>query len=159
MKKHLLATTVLLGIFSCGDDGATPIDAPIDGNPPDCTATCSSIDAAIDAPTAIDAAVDAPPSTVVVVACPTSAGEIASDVSAPTFAFTVTDSSINTNDIVRFTMPGNHSVRSGVPPTTDGAYTVGFNQIVCLKFTAPGSYPFFCNPHQFTAALTVTDPD
>lgn len=148
--KKLLFVAVMGLAAACGDDDGTVVDAPAIDAP--------SIDG-ITADAAIDAvAIDGAPSTVQVVACPASAGEIASEVSAPGFAFTVTEPLITTGDIVRFTMPGSHSVISGPPGTPDGKFTVGFNAVVCLRFTTPGDYPFYCNPHQFTASLGVRDP-
>jgi plastocyanin len=143
MKQSSLASILalaLLGLAACDDDGGTPIDAPlIDG---------VSIDTpGIDAPT-----IDSRPSTVMVVTCPAT---VASEVSAPGFAFTITDATINVGDVVRFTMPGFHSAVSGPPGQPDGIFRVDFNQTACLQFTAAGSFPFYCDPHQFTATITV----
>lgn len=158
MKKLALMTTALLGLFACGDDGGTVIDAPLDA---------VAGDGGVDAPAVVDArvvdarVVDAAPSTVMVVTCPAQGG-IASEVTAPNFAFTITDATITTGDIVRFTMPGSHNAASGTVtggvPAPDGKFIVGFGATVCLQFTAPGTFPFYCEPHQFTGTLTVSDP-
>ncbi|MBK7078643.1 MAG: hypothetical protein IPH44_40890 [Myxococcales bacterium] len=144
----LLASTTLL-LVACGDDGGStpPIDAPV------------SIDApgAVDAPATIDApvAIDAPAATTVV-EVPCAGATIASEVSAPGFQFTITDSTIAVDAIVRFTMPLSHSAVSGSPAgTNDGKFTVSFNETKCLRFTAAGTFPFWCNPHQFTGSITV----
>ena len=131
----LLASSCAL--VACGDDGGStpPIDAP----------------ATVDAPATIDA-----PAVTTVVEVPCAGATIASEVTAPGFAFTITDSTIAVDAIVRFTMPGSHSAVSGSPAgTADGKFTVSFNETKCLRFTAAGTYPFWCNPHQFTGSLTV----
>ncbi len=136
----LFACTSLL-VVACGDDGGSspPIDAP----------------AAIDAAVTIDAAIDAPAATgVTEVAC--AGATIASEVSAPGFAFTITVPTIAVDAVVRFTMPATHSAVSGSPAgTDDGKFSVGFSTTKCFRFTAAGSYPFWCNPHQFTGTITV----
>jgi plastocyanin len=81
---------------------------------------------------------------------------IASEVSAPGFAFTITVPTIAVDAVVRFTMPATHSAVSGSPAgTDDGKFSVGFSTTKCFRFTAAGSYPFWCNPHQFTGTITV----
>ena len=137
----LLVSSLSL-LVACGDDGGStlPIDAPV----------------AIDAPGTIDApaTIDAAPSTVVEVPC--TGATIASEVSAPGFSFTITDASIAVDAIVRFTMPSVHSAVSGSPAgTADGQFAVGFSETKCLRFTAAGTFPFWCNPHQFTGTITV----
>lgn len=155
MRHAPVSVSMVLALLAaCGDDRGTP---PIDGAARD----GAVVDApAIDAP-AIDArvidatSIDAAPSTVVEVPC--AGATIASEVSAPGFAFTISRSSITVNSVVRFTMPGFHSAVSGATPgVADGTFRVGFNQVKCLRFTAAGSFPFWCDPHQFTGALTVT---
>lgn len=135
----LLAPAALL-VVACGDDGGStpPIDAP----------------AAIDAPATDAPTTDAPAATVVEVAC--AGATIASEVTAPGFSFTITDPTIAVDAIVRFSMPGSHSAVSGSPAgTSDGQFTVSFNETKCFRFTAAGTYPFWCNPHQFTGTITV----
>ena len=166
MRSSCLAPLPLIALFACGDDHThTPaIDAPavvdaavtIDA----AAADAPSADAAtVDAPTATDARiVDAPvaidaAAAVVEVPCPAS---VASEVTAPGFAFTITDSTVAVGAVVRFTMPASHSAVSGATPgVADGLFTVGFNQTKCLRFTVAGTYPFWCNPHQFTGSITV----
>ena len=158
MMKPALVAMFLVGVLGCGsDDESTPIDAATADT---ATVDAATVDAAHDAPTVIDAPlpvdatpVDAPASTVVVVQCP---GQVASEVTAPGFSFVITDATIAVNDIVRFTMPGSHSAVSGATPGVfDGVFRVEFNQTVCLRFTAAGTFPFWCNPHQFTGSITV----
>lgn len=142
----LLVSSLSL-LAACGDDGGgTPIDARVvdaptdgfigDGDPPDGPGP------------------DAAPSTVVEVPC--AGATIASEVSAPGFAFEITVPTIAVDAIVRFTMPPSHSAVSGSPAgTADGQFTVTFNETKCLRFTAAGTFPFWCNPHQFTGSITV----
>jgi plastocyanin len=179
MSLSRLACASLFAIAAgCGDDGGgTPIDAavvdvgppdsfadappdgPADASPPDSFADAPPPDGSADAPgldaPGLDApGLDAASSSVVVVPCAGAA--IASEVTAPGFSFTITDSTIAVDAVVRFTMPGSHSVVSGSPAgTADGQFTVGFNATKCLRFTAAGTYPFWCNPHQFTGSITV----
>lgn len=146
-RLRLIASLALATPFvlaACGgDDDGPPIDAPGVNDGP------GPIDAPIDTGTGIDA----PASTVVEVPC--AGATIASEVTAPGFAFAVTDDTIAVGATVRFTMPSFHSAVSGPPGTPDGRFNVGFNETKCLHFTTAGSYPFYCNPHQFTATLTV----
>lgn len=156
MKKLTFAVAIMSAALGCGgDDGET------DGPLRDCSQVCST-DAATDAPTdaPIDAApidavtIDTPPSSVVVVPC--AGATVVSDVTAPNFSFVITDNTIAAGQVVRFMMPGSHSVVSGeTAGVPDGEFRVEFNQTVCLQFTAPGTYGFWCNPHQFTGSLTV----
>ena len=161
MKPYHLAilTTALFTGAGCSDDGVTtPIDAALDAAVVDAhivdaaTIDAAAIDAGLDA-----RPIDAAPATVVVVPC--AGANIASDVSAPGFAYIITDSTIAVNAIARFTMPGIHNAISGTVnggvPTADGQFRVEFNQVKCLRFTTAGSFPFYCVPHQFTGALTV----
>lgn len=140
---------ILGALVACGDDGGTlAIDAaPGDGAVVDAAA----IDARV-----IDAlTIDAAPSTVVEVPC--AGATIASEVSAPGFAFTISQSTVAVNSVVRFTMPGFHSAVSGATAgVDDGKFRVGFNQVKCLRFTRTGPFPFWCDPHQFTGSITVT---
>lgn len=145
----LLASLILIG---CGGDDVAVIDAPQDG---DITDVAVDVDAAVDAP-----GPDAPPSTVMVVTCPI---VVASSVSTPGFNFQITDPTITTGDVVRFQIDSFHTATSGTVTggvaTPDGRFNVPFGgQPVCLQFTAPGDFPFYCEPHLFTGLLTVSDP-
>jgi plastocyanin len=150
----------LVLLAACGDDGG-------DGHDHDAAAThdASAIDALVpDAdPTAPDApaAPDAAPSAVVEVSC--SGATIAVTVTAPSFAYVFTPDdgapadqyTIAVDDIVQFTMPGSHDATSGPPNAPDGQFATGFGQTKCFQFTATGSYPFHCTPHDFDATLIV----
>lgn len=151
MRKMFARVSLVLLVVGCGDDGgdsvkvdgAVPIDAArLDGP-------------AVDGPVVLPDAstIDAPPSTVVEVPC--AGATIASEVTAPGFLFVVTDTMVPVNSIVRFTMPASHSAVSGTALPGDGRFIVGFSQTKCLRFTAVGGYPFVCDPHGFSAAITV----
>jgi len=153
-----LALGLSLAFVGCGgDDEQNPtIDArladaaAIDGATVDAAPNDGRVDDA-----AVDATPDAPAATgVTEVSC--TGATIASEVTASTGMFTITDTTIAVNDIVRFTMPASHSAVSGtVPGTPDGKFTVALNTTKCLRFTIAGTYPFYCNPHLFTGSLTV----
>lgn len=157
MRPAFLVTALstLIAATGCSDD-AVVIDAAL--------IDAALVDAALndcclpttDAP--VDAPVDAPaPSTVVEVPC-TGANPVVT-ITAPGFAFTPMTANISVGQIVQFQMPATHSAVSGTPAgTSDGQFTVGFNQQKCLRFTAAGVFPYWCNPHQFTATITVLPP-
>ncbi len=157
MRPAFLVTTLstLIAVAGCSDDAATVIDAAlVDAalidTPNDCC--LPGPDAAVDAP------VDAPaPSTVVEVPC-AGANPVVT-VTAPGFAFSPMAATISVGQVVQFQMPASHSAVSGSPAgTSDGQFTVGFSQQKCLRFTSAGVFPYWCNPHQFTATITVTPP-
>jgi plastocyanin len=39
--------------------------------------------------------------------------------------------------------------------STTGLFRVDFGATACLKFTAAGSFPFKCEPHQFVGTVVV----
>lgn len=155
--KQLACVAMILGVGLVGCDGDD--GQPIDAAPPDCNCVDTPIVDALDAPPTVDALdaplpIDAPPAQVQIVSC--IGAQIAADVSAPGFAFTITpDNTIGVGQVARFTMPGTHSAVSGPPGQPDGLFTVGFNQTVCIRFNSAGTIPFYCNPHQFTGSLVV----
>jgi plastocyanin len=154
MRAMLLFSVTSLLAIGCGDDGgktADTIDASID-------ADTSQPDAKPGAP---DANVDAMvPSNVKEVACPTKPAMEVTAVDAPTrkYQFDGADSGkmINPNDIVKFTMPSSHNAVSGKPGTgADGKFKVNYKETKCLQFTEVGTFPFYCEPHQFTGEIKV----
>lgn len=154
MKLRLsacLALSLLSVVAACGgDDSSTPVDAPVglDGSPGDGPQV-------VDAPSVDAPSVDAPPSVVQEVSC--AGANIAATITAPGFAFSPMQSTVALNAVVQFTMPGSHSAVSGeTPGVADGQFTVSFSETKCLRFTAAGTYGFWCNPHQFTGSITVT---
>ena len=134
MRTSLLVTSSLLlaSLVACGDDGAS---TSVDAAPP----------------------VDATPSTVAVVTCPATPD---AEVTAPGFSYTISRASLPVGAIVRFVMPALHDANSGMVVggigTPDQKFHVDFGQTACLRFDAPGTYPFYCAPHLFTGSLTIT---
>lgn len=153
--KH--AALLLAVLVACSDDSQQAVDAhvdtPDDGTPPDCN--CG--DAPTDTP-----GPDAVPSTVVEVPCPANPGQIASVVTTPGFNYAITVPTVPAGSIVRFQVEAFHNAVSGTVtggvPSPDGRFSVPFGGNVCLQFTAPGSFPFYCSPHLFTGTLTVVPP-
>lgn len=159
MKTYLFAAAAALALAGCSDDTEPLRDCGCDGQPSDgdMIDTTSAIDAATDAP-----GPDAPPSSVHVVDCPTDTAQLASDVTMPGFAYVMTQTTIPTGGIVRFTTNGIHNATSGTVtggiPAPDGVFRVPFSVTQCLQFTASGTFPFYCEFHFFTGTLTVVDP-
>lgn len=150
------ALSTLLAATGCSDDAATVIDAPlVDAALTDTSVSDTSVS---DGPIVPDALpVDATPSTVVEVPC-VGANPVVT-ITAPGFAFMPMAATIGVGQVVQFQMPGTHSAVSGTPAgVSDGQFSVGFNQQKCLRFTAAGVFPYWCNPHQFTATITVAPP-
>jgi|JI9StandDraft_1071089.scaffolds.fasta_scaffold59177_3 plastocyanin len=93
--------------------------------------------------------VDAAPATVMSVAC--GASTPAATFTAPSFtAFSPTSATIAVGDVVEFQMPAAHNAVS-----TTGQFRVDFGTTACFKFTAAGSFPFKCEPHQFIGTVVV----
>ena len=157
MKTYLFAAaaTFAFALAGCDDDDPEPLrDCGCDGPPLDAN---TDFDAPPDAP-----GPDAPPSSVQVVTCPTDTAQLASDVTMPGFAYNITQTTIPTGGIVRFTTTSIHNATSGTVtgglPTPDGVFRVPFSVTQCLQFTASGTFPFYCDLHLFTGTLTVVDP-
>ena len=156
MRTTLPLCVLLLAVPACGGD---------DEEGPDHDAATGAIDAAVpdadpDQPDATPPP-DAEPSSVVEVTC--AGATIAVTVTAPGFdyAFAPDDGApadeytIAVDDIVRFTMPGNHNAASGPPNAPDGQFLTDFAETKCFQFTEAGNYPFHCTPHDFAATLIV----
>lgn len=152
----------MLFAAACADDEVTPpaIDAAtIDSaGCGDCDAPndASETDAATDA-TPIDARVDAM-STVAVVQCPGNPALVVGINGAEDgYTFVPTTPTISVNDIVKFDPAGTfHNMVSGSGGNEDGLFSTPTSQVTCLRFTAAGTFPFFCNIHFFTGTITVT---
>lgn len=152
MRRTFAFALILSSIVACGGDDTSPsIDAPSGGpDAADGDAMARDASEAFDGP-----GPDAAASSVVEVPC--AGAMIASEVTAPGFSFTITQATIARGAVVRFMMPGVHSVVSGnTAGVDDGLFSVAFNQTKCLQFTAAGTFGFWCNPHQFTGSITVT---
>jgi len=93
-----------------------------------------------------------------IVTCP-AAGT--TNVSIRNFSFLPGSVSIAADTIVRWTNndSSSHTVTSGTSPTANGTFDSGIlppGGTVCIKFSAPGTYAYFCALHTFmTATLTV----
>jgi plastocyanin len=105
----------------------------------------------VDAPAGVDAAV----ATVVVVdPCPaTPDAEVTTD--DATFAYMPKDTTIAQGQVVRFVTSSTHDVNPATNKPSDPGLKVGFNKMTCLRFTATGTFNFFCGPHGFSGSITV----
>lgn len=155
-----IARLVLVSVLfaaACSDDEFQPpvIDAATDAAMVDVPGIdaidATPIDADPDA-VPIDARIDAM-STVMVVQCP---GNPDLSISAATGAYVPSTGTISVNGVVRLT-PGdpNHNMVSGSNNTPDGLFSTPLGQTTCLRFTATGTFPFYCQIHQFTGTITV----
>lgn len=155
-KIARLALIPVLFAAACADDEFQPppsidaaaVDAAINADAPDLDAP--AIDA-IDA-TPVDAPTDAA-SSVVTVQCP---GNPDLEISAATGAYVPMTATIAVNAIVRFT-PGSsgHDMVSGTAPNGNGLFDTVAGDTTCLRFTAAGTFPFFCQIHGFSGTITV----
>lgn len=59
------------------------------------------------------------------------------------------------NAIVKFVMTATHDAKPNTLTTTDPGLSVGFGETKCLKFTAAGTYGFFCSAHSFVGTVTA----
>lgn len=155
-RLALVAVSALL-VSACADDEFIP------PQPTDAATDAAAIDAPdSDAPDATDATAEDAPidairvdamTSVNVVQCP---GNPDLAISAATGVYVPSTATINVNDVVRFT-PGdpNHDMVSGTPGTPDGRFATPLGQTTCLRFTAAGTFPFFCTVHSFTGTITV----
>jgi plastocyanin len=88
-----------------------------------------------------------------VIAC----GGIAPDAVITTtgFAFTPSDVTISAGQVVQFSPASTHNMTAGAPGAPTGEFATVTSMETCLRFTAAGSFPFFCSVHP-TMAGTVT---
>ncbi len=141
--KHSLPLACALLLVACGDnddgdDNTPPIDGAIDAAPSD---------GAIDAPS--DGAIDAPSSVVVIPDCTGVTANVT--VSAAGGSYNPQNSTLMVNQVLRFEPGGFHDIDS------PGNFDTAPNQVVCLRFTAAGTFPIQCSIHQFTGMITVTN--
>ena len=59
------------------------------------------------------------------------------------------------NAIVKFVMTPTHDTKPNTVTTTDPGIVVGFGETKCLKFTATGTFGFYCSAHSFAGTVTV----
>ncbi|KAB2899133.1 MAG: hypothetical protein F9K40_10605 [Kofleriaceae bacterium] len=152
-----LASIAVFFLAACADDEFIPppaIDAATDAAVIDTTDVDAADDDAGPDATAIDAPIDAA-SSVMVVACP-GTPDLEIGVNGGGTAYMPSTGTISVNEIVRFT-PGdpNHDLVSGTPGSADGLFATPLGQTTCLRFTATGTFPFFCTVHSFTGTITV----
>ena len=91
---------------------------------------------------------------VVEVTCPATA-DGAVTVNASGDAYVPKTQTVPLNAVVKFTMTGGHDATPNTLTTTDPGLKVGLGQTKCLKFTATGTFGFFCSPHGFNGTVTV----
>ena len=120
------ALAVLVLAACGGDDGTTQMDAPM---------TLSKVQA---------------------VTCPTTADATVMT-TATVDAYMPAATTVPNNAVVKFVMASVHDVAPNTVggATTDPGLVVGFGATKCLKFTAPGTYSFFCEAHGFAGTVTV----
>lgn len=68
--------------------------------------------------------------------------------------YTPMATTITAGQIVEFKMGGAHNVRPSLT-TGDPGLLVEFGADTCLKFSAAGTFGFYCQPHGFTGTVTV----
>ena len=113
-----------------------------DSHPPDATPHPDGVPA--------DARPDAMPSSVMEVAC---AGVTpAAEITTVGLAFSPESVTITAGDIVHFMPTGFHNMTSDVP----GLFGTAASQEACLKFTAPGDFPYHCSIHPTSMFGDVT---
>jgi len=88
------------------------------------------------------------------VTCPTTADATVMT-STTADAYVPMATTVPVNAVVKFVMPASHNVAPNTQTTTDPNLSVNFSETKCLKFTAAGTYGFYCTPHGFTGTITV----
>jgi plastocyanin len=156
---RLAVASLLLAAGACADDEATPpIDAALvdAAGCGDCDAPNDASEPDADTSDAIDAAIDAM-STVNVVQCPGNpALVIGINAMEDGYTYTPDVQTISVNDVVKFDPAGTfHNMVSGSGGNEDGQFSTPTSEVTCLRFTAAGTFPFFCNIHSFTGSITV----
>jgi plastocyanin len=123
---------VLVLLAACGDGGPAPIDAPSSIDAPGNTATVMEVSCTGITPAAMVVTTDA------------------------SFSYMPMATTITKDQVVRFTTSTSHNVAPNPSAAkTDPGLAVGFNKTACLKFTATGTFGFFCMPHGFVGTVTV----
>jgi plastocyanin len=106
--------------------------------------------------TTADAAssVDSSTATVVEVGCPATPDATVVTINTED-RYDPSTVTIPVNGIVRFQMSGLHNVAPNPIGNTDPGLTVDFGETKCLRFTAAGTFGFYCTPHGFNGTITV----
>ena len=122
---------VLVLLAACGDDGGTALP---------------------DAATGPDASTN----TVMEVSCTGITPAATVMTTDASFSFMPMATTITAGQVVRFMTSAAHDVAPNPSAAkTDPGIKVGFNKTACLKFTATGTFGFFCQPHGFVGTVTV----
>ncbi len=123
---------VFAALAACGDDGGT---------------------VAPDAFVKLDSGVT---STVVEVSCTSVTATATVTTTDQVDAYSPKSTTITVGQVVKFTTSPNHDVKPNpIAPKSDPGLNVGFSKTTCLKFTATGTYGFFCSLHAFAGTITV----
>jgi plastocyanin len=91
---------------------------------------------------------------VVAVTCP-GTPDATITVSAGGGAYMPMATTVPVNAVVKFVMTATHDTKPNTLTTTDPGIVVGFGETKCLRFTATGTYGFFCSAHSFAGTVTV----
>jgi plastocyanin len=97
---------------------------------------------------------DANANKVLTVTCPTTP-DATITVSAGGGAFMPMATTVPVNAVIKFAMTPTHDAKPNTLTTTDPGIQVGFGETKCLKFTATGTFGFFCTAHSFAGTVTV----
>ena len=124
---------VFVLLAACGDDGGTTLpDAAANIDAPGSSATVMEVSCTGITPAATVMTTDA------------------------SFSFMPMATTISVGQVVQFTTSPSHDVAPNPSAAkTDPGLKVGFNKTACLKFTAAGTFGFFCQPHGFVGTITV----
>lgn len=98
--------------------------------------------------------IDGTSATVQMVTCPTTADAMVTSTNA-TSSFMPMTQTVPKNAVVKFVMPSMHDVAPNPIGATDPGLVVGFGETKCLKFTASGTFGFYCSAHSFAGTITV----
>lgn len=93
--------------------------------------------------------------TVVEVTCPTTADAMIAVNSGGT-AFVPANPTVPVGAVVKFFLTADHDVQPNpLAAMTDPGIVVGEGKTACLKFTAAGTFGFYCMKHSFVGTITV----
>jgi plastocyanin len=91
---------------------------------------------------------------VVTVTCPATA-DAEVTISSGGSAYSPMASTVPINAVVKFIMTATHDAKPNPQTTTDPGLSVDFGETKCLKFTASGTFGFYCSAHGFAGTVTV----
>jgi plastocyanin len=96
----------------------------------------------------------APVGTVMTVTCP-GTPDATITVTPGGGAYMPMATTVPVNAVIRFQMTPTHDAKPNTLTMTDPGIQVGFGETKCLKFTATGTFGFFCTAHSFAGTVTV----